>query len=185
MSLAVTESSRLSDALALHPDVLDWVVALNPHDFERLRNPLMRKLMPRRITLARLAAMTGTPIGRLLEDLHRVAGIELAPRELASLRARADEPGPAPAASAPAPEWTDAPDPVVVDLLAADERLDADPMPPINRALNTHPAGTVVLVKHKWEPQPLYDVWARIGVEHHARRIGPDEWWIWLLKPAP
>ncbi len=61
MSIEVDESSKLSKALRLHPDVLDYIVSLNPHDFKRLYNPLMRRMMPPRISLARVAEMTGTP----------------------------------------------------------------------------------------------------------------------------
>ena len=66
MAILVDENARLSKALELHPDVLDYIVSLNPHDFKRLHNPLMRKLMPPRIRLKRIAAMTGTPIAELM-----------------------------------------------------------------------------------------------------------------------
>ncbi len=45
-----------------------------------------------------------------------------------------------------------------------------------------NPVGTVILIKHKWEPQPLYDVWDRVGVEHFTTQIGDDEWWIVVRK---
>ena len=68
MPIAVTGASKLSKALQLHEDVLEYVISLNPHDFERLRNPLMRRLMPPRISLARIARMTDTP--DLLVRIH-------------------------------------------------------------------------------------------------------------------
>ena len=37
MAILVDGESRLSQALALHPDVLEYVVGLNPHDFRRLQ----------------------------------------------------------------------------------------------------------------------------------------------------
>ncbi len=46
--MELTAETRLNRALDLHPDVLEYVTLLNPHDFERLRNPLMRWLMPPR-----------------------------------------------------------------------------------------------------------------------------------------
>jgi hypothetical protein len=182
MALLVDGTSRLSQALALHEDVLEYVVALNPHDFQRLRNPLMRRLMPPRITLARLAAMTQRPLGTLLAELHAAAHRPLSPTDLQELAnrstpvdvldsRRAGEP----------PAWTQGAS-TVVDLLESDARLDADPMAAINRALNENPVGTVVWIKHRWEPQPFYDVWAKIGVEHFAAQQGPDEWWIFARK---
>ena len=46
--MELTAETRLNRALDLHPDVLEYVTLLYPHDFERLRNPLMRWLMPPR-----------------------------------------------------------------------------------------------------------------------------------------
>lgn len=184
MPLVVDGETRLSRALALHPDVLDYIVALNPHDFSRLRNPLMRKLMPPRITLSRIAQMTKRPVGEILLAIHDLAALPLTAAERASLAADSPQP-PLAAPRPPRPEWTRTSAPVVVDLLPSDERLDADPMPPINRALNTHPIGTVVLVKHKWEPAPLYDVWDPLGIEHFAEQVGPEEWWVHVRKTRP
>ena len=69
-----------------------------------------------------------------------------------------------------------------VDLLAGDERLDTDPFVPLFPALKRMQVGQVLLLKHKWEPQPLYDVWLKLGIEHFALQKSPDEWWIYLRK---
>lgn len=111
--IKVTPASKLSKALQLHPDVLDYIVSLNPHDFERLYNPLMRKLLPQRITIARLAQMTNMPL-----------------------------------------------------------------FPVINHAKE----GDVILLKHRWEPQPLYDVWQKLNIQHFAIQAADNEWWIYLRK---
>ena len=184
MSLLVNEDSPLSKALELHLDVLEYIVSLDPHDFTRLRNPLMRKLIPPRITLRRVATMAGADVVEMLEQIHRIAGSPLYDEELDLLRGRVPSNTAERAVTSDPvlPDWAMVGRPVLVDLLASDSRLDADPMLPINRALNTNPVGTVVLIKHRWEPQPLYDVWDRIGVEHFASQIKEDEWWIVVRK---
>lgn len=194
MAMLVDEDSRLSKALELHPDVLEYIVSLNPHDFTRLRNPLMRKLMPPRITLRRVATIADVDIAEMLVQIHRIAGSPLSDAELSALRERSPSSeihssltSGTPASRAPAsgqelPDWAMTANPVVVDLLESDERLDADPMLPINRALNSNPVGTVVLIKHKWEPQPLYDIWDGIGVQHFATQMSDNEWWIVVRK---
>ena len=174
--MLVDGDSKLSRALKLHPDVLEVVVALNPHDFVRLRNPFMRKLMAPRITLSRIARMTGTPLRELLARIHEAAG---EPFEGAVPDAE-----PLPENPASPPPWISEPH-EVVDLLEADERLDTDPMPPIFRALRRVGRGEPVLVKHKWEPQPLYDVWKTLGVEWYAERHSENEWYIWIAKTRP
>jgi hypothetical protein len=184
MPIAVTGASKLSKALQLHDDVLEYVIALNPHDFVRLRNPLMRRLMPPRISLARIAKMTVTP--DLLIRIHEIAGISLTDVERAELQDHPDTVEAEP--HAPLPDWiTDSPA-QTIDLLESDERLDADPMSPIMRAMKAAKPGEVVLIKHKWEPQPLYDIWDKIGVAHCAIKVGPpdgtSEWWVYIRREA-
>ena len=180
MTLAVDGDSRLSKALALHDDVLDYVISLNPHDFNRLRNPLMRRLMPPRITLRRIARMGATPLAELLLRIHEAAHLSLTDADRACLDAIQEEPLAANPESTP--QWTRDEPARIIDLLEGDERLDADPMHPISVAVKAAAPGEVLLLKHKWEPQPLYDIWIKTGVEHFAWQLGPEEWWIYLRK---
>ena len=184
MTIQLTSNSKLSQALKLHPDVLDYIVSLNPHDFQRLHNPLMQKLMPPRISLTRIAAMTETPIMDILIRIHDIAQSPLSAREIDTLKREINENvvDPLPLNPVGVPDWVHDPIVAEVDLLAADERLDTDPIPAIFRVLNPTNVGEVVLVKHKWEPQPLYDIWALREIEHFAVQQGMDEWWIYLRK---
>jgi Uncharacterized conserved protein (DUF2249) len=71
----------------------------------------------------------------------------------------------------------------ILNLLPIDETLDADPMPPISRAIKQLAKEDVLLIKHKWEPQPLYDIWSKLGyLEWYAEQVGADEWWIWVKR---
>ncbi len=83
-----------------------------------------------------------------------------------------------------APEWIRQEIAVVVDLLESDVRLDADPMPPIMKSLKNLAADEVMLVKHIWEPQPLYDIWSKQGVDYYAEQKSSEEWWIYLRWKA-
>jgi hypothetical protein len=171
--------SRLSTALKLHPDILEYVISLNPHDFERLRNPLMVRLMPPRITLMRLSQMTGIPIDELIKRIYEIAEMPLTQAEISGLHENVSV---VPTNPSQKPAWTENELAVIVDLLESDEKLDSDPMPPINRALHRATPGQVVLVKHKWDPQPLYDIWQMTGTAYYAEQQSPDEWWIYLRK---
>lgn len=185
MSTIMDGNSRLSKALDLHPAVLEYIISLNPHDFARLRNPLMRRLMPPRIKLKRVAVMAGVTVARLLTEIHRIAGKELTPQDVEIISESDNEPSSRLErnhSDSWRPAWVDSAAPVVVDLLPSDERLDTDPVRPISLAIKSNPANTTILIKHKWEPQPLYDVWAKCGVEHFAEQRGPNEWWIYVRK---
>jgi len=181
--IKVTPSSKLSKALRLHPDVLDYVVSLNPHDFERLYNPLMRKLLPQRISLARLAQMTDTPLAELLITIHHKAQIPLETADLQEIvQLSANIPKPLPQNPTVVPEWINDPISKVVDLLESDGRLDTDPFVPLFPVINHAKEGDVILLKHRWEPQPLYDVWQKLNIQHFATKVADDEWWIYIRK---
>ncbi len=168
--------TKLAKALSLHPDVLPYIISLNPREFERLNTPFMRKSMSPRITLARLANMVQMPIGELVAGIYAAAHMEATMDEVP----QADTP--LPVNSAEAPDWITKHVVETVDLLPSDERLDADPFVSLFPALKRADVGDVLLMKHKWEPQPFYDVWHKVGVDYFSVQKSPVEWWIYLRK---
>ncbi len=177
MGQPITPETRLNTVLDLHPRMVEYIVALNPHDFARLHNPLMRRLMAPRITVGRLAAMLQMPVAELLRQVAERSG--------AAVEAGASTAG-MPQSSVETPHWVvvaDGADVVIVDLLPIDETLDADPLPRVMVAIKALAPGGVVRIKHKWEPQPFYDLWARRGdLEWFARQQNKAEWWIWVRR---
>lgn len=172
-------NSRLSEALNAHPDVLEFIIGLNPHDFNRLRNPLLRKVMPPRITLGRIAKMVGIPAKELVSKIHKIAGIKGKVEDIV-------EEIDLPQSSVEPPEWlwkANLDDIKWVDVLPIDE-IGGDPMPPINIAVNGSQQGEIVGIKHKWEPQPLFDIWSSRGFEFWTHQEGPDEWHIFVYRPV-
>ena len=162
------------------------MVALDPHDFARLRNPLMRRLMPPRISLARVASITGMNPADLIEGIHRAAGLELgteAREELDELRLRARTLDLPSRNGDDRPTWLAGRPAAVVDLLEMDRRLDGDPMRPIMVALKRLEPGSFAEIRHRWEPAPLYDIWRHMGLEHWALEAGADEWRIYVFRP--
>jgi hypothetical protein len=182
--IKVMPNSKLAKALQLHPDVLDYIVSLNPHDFERLYNPLMRKLLPQRITLARLAQMTNTPLAELLIIIHKKAQLPLKTADLQKIDqlSAASSVTPLPKNPTTSPDWINDPISKIVNLLASDDRLDTDPFVPLFPVINRAEEGDVILLKHRWEPQPLYDVWQKLNIKHFAIKAADDEWWIYIRK---
>lgn len=182
MQINLTGETRLKEALDTVPGTLDYIVSLNPHDFKRLHNPFMRKYMSPRISLDRVAAMAGVPLSEMLKELRRLAGEP----ETDLPHEEAPPPGrPVPQSPSAPPEWmklTENPGLHWINLLALDEVL-GDPMPPIVVAVKNMPPGGVLGIKHRWEPQPLYDIWQKMKLEWFTRQVGPEEWHIFVYKP--
>src|SRR5438046_2094206 len=72
--MQIDGDTRLSQVLDAVPGSLDYIVGLNPHDFERLRNPVLRRYMASRISLRRVAAIASTPEESVVGQLRVLAG---------------------------------------------------------------------------------------------------------------
>ncbi len=169
----ISATTKLAKALELHPDVLEYIISLDPHDFERLRLPVMRKLMSPRISLGRIATMTGTPINTLLKQIAVLSGatVELSTTEVVSTPSSSERPA-----------WV-ANATRTVNLLPMDEMLTGDPMPPVMLEVKKLKPGEVLLIRHRWESQPFYDIWAKMpGLEWFAESVSDDEWQIWVRR---
>ncbi|MBF6612938.1 MAG: hypothetical protein IVW55_07380 [Chloroflexi bacterium] len=201
-TLQITGETRLNRVLDSIPGALDYIVSLNPHDFGRLRNPVMRRYMSPRISLRRVAAMARVEEERLIRDLARLRvgqgdeqGDEQADRGDKTLAFLARDSAqllssprsaPLPQSSATPPPWMLGIDESClhwVDLLPIDDVL-GDPMLPVTVAVRHLQPGVTIGIRHKWEPQPLYDIWQKMGLEWFARKISPDEWHIFVHKPS-
>ncbi len=88
MPIKVDESSKLSEALKLHPDILDYVISLSPDGFKNLRNPVMRKVMTSRVTLTFVAGKANIDVMELLERIHEIAQSSLTDAERTELSDR-------------------------------------------------------------------------------------------------
>ncbi|HEX4998119.1 MAG TPA: DUF2249 domain-containing protein [Terriglobia bacterium] len=177
MNFTINANTRLNKALEMDPRVLGYIVSLNPGEFQRLHNPFMRRLMSPRISLGRIATMTHTPIAELLATVSALTGAAIEEGISEGILARSPKEPPA---------WVmdTHPDTVKeVNLLPMDQSLDQDPMVPVAMAVKTLAPGGVICIRHRWEPQPLYDVWAKMdGIEWYAAEISPDEWNIWVRR---
>lgn len=174
----LTGDTRLSVVLDAVPGALEWVVALRPHDFERLHNPFMRRYMPARISLRRVARMAEVPEAQLLRGLRALAGQSAPEKPLAAPEILPQSP-PEP------PFWMDeieADSVRRVDVRPIDDVL-GDPFPPISIAIKRMSPGEVIVLLHRWEPQPLYDIWAQMNIEWFSRQKAANEWHVFIHKP--
>lgn len=186
--MKVTPDMTVKEALKINEHMLEAFVWLAP-EFERLRNPALRKLMAGRVNVEQAARIGGIPLTEALYVLNLAAGEDervltleltnlnpdcfkcpeenpqrLKPRELLNLRDT---------------------DPLVhfVDVMPQARRAE-DPQPAILRELNAlSSAEEVLLVRHPFDPIPLRDLLTRRGYASWAEERRPHEWYIYFFRP--
>lgn len=185
-TLLISGETRLNKVLDTIPGALDYIVSLKPNDFERLRNPFMRKYMSPRITLRRVAAMAGVEERRMLHALSELGNGSISVAD----EGRNPTAPPLPQSPQAPPDWlVDVAEEKLhwVDLRSIDSVL-GDPMLPVNVAVRGMQPGEIIGIRHHWEPQPLYDIWQKLGIEWYSRQVraevGDAQWHIFVHKPA-
>ena len=186
--MKVTAEMKVKDALEINELMLDAFVWLAP-EFERLRNPTLRKAMANRVTIEQAARVAKIPLtealyvlnlaaGESAEQLHSefdflpVSAFECAPdnppykpRELIGLK-------------------DDDSRVRFVDVMPHASRCE-DPLPIIMRnMLALRSDNEVLLVRHQFDPVPLRDLLARRGYASWAEERSPDNWYIYFYRPA-
>ncbi|MDI3339521.1 MAG: DUF2249 domain-containing protein [Sphaerobacter sp.] len=170
----IQASWKVSEVISRYPQLLDELVALNP-TFRLLRNPVMRRVQSRLVTVAQAAMIAGMEPVALVQALNRAIGIE-APGEPAADEGRA----------VPAPEgvpaWV-AGAPIVAEVDARPlQREGREPFSAIMAAARQVAPGEGFRLWNTFEPVPLYDVLGQRGFVHHARQHGPDDWEILFFR---
>ena len=182
----ILASWKISEVLQKHPALLDTLVDLSPA-FGKLRNPIMRKVQTRLVTVAQAAGIAGMEPAELTRRLNEAAGIT-APSlaDAAVSDARNDPVGPPPWVETAS--WSTEID--VRPLMARGE----EPFKAVMAAARPVPVASTFRLRAGFEPLPLYDVLAKQGFAHWSRQQGPEEWEIVFFheraagaaeKPAP
>ena len=70
----ILASWKISEVLKRYPELLDELVGLSPA-FEKLRNPVMRRVQSRLVTVAQAAGIAGLEPAEVTRALNRAAGI--------------------------------------------------------------------------------------------------------------
>ena len=186
--MKVTASMKVKDVLEINERMLDAFTWLAPQ-FERLRNPGLRKVMANRVTVEQAARIAKVPLTESLYVLNIVAGVEA--QELHSgmhelpveaFQFHPDNPPRRPHE--------------IAGLREGDERVrfvdvmphacrEEDPLPTIMRnMLSLRSEDEVLLVRHPFDPIPLRDLFARRGFASWAEERRPDEWYIYFYCPS-
>ena len=196
--MVIRPDDRVATIIKQDESMIDVFASLSPA-FERLRNPAMRKVMARLVTVEQAARMAGLDADHLVEQLN--AHVKRASTS-ASEAAPADVPG----ARAPSAADTTVGDGVVaasaassggaegepdaLALIPEERRLELDvreelragnePFRAIMAALRERPDDGALAVRAIFEPVPLYAVMRKQGLVHYTEELGPEDWRVWF-----
>lgn len=165
--MLINERTKIAALLKHHPDALEAIVPLSP-DFKKLRNPLMRKLMAGRTTIA-MASKIG---GCSPEDFYNA----LAPLGFEVDHAATDSKEQAPPQNKPKPAYLQN---IQQDkLINFDVRamLDTgnDPLKSIQQKVKSLNPGEVLVIINNFEPVPLIKLLEKQGFQTYVNFIDQD-----------
>lgn len=166
----IESSWKINRVLKEYPDVLETLANTHPA-FEKLRNPLIRRVQSKLVTVEQAANIAGVDPNALLARLNKAAGFDVEPVPIVPTFA------PKPAA----PAW-------VTNAKIA-ERLDVrpliargeEPFSMISGAAKRIPVGKVLSLRSPFDPVPLRDALAKQGFEAHTTGTGTD-WTTLFLR---
>lgn len=175
----VAASDRVSDVLSRDESLVEVFVRAAPQ-LAKLRNPAMRRVMARLVTIEHVARMAGVSCEALLDDLNSSLGIVPG----ASPPAATSQSGEGTAGRMPhaAARPTDATE-VMLDV-RDDLRAGREPFSTIMAAVANLATGDVLHLRAIFEPLPLYAVLEKRGFSHESQAHADDDWSVWFWRAA-
>ncbi len=169
----VLASWRISQVLERYPELLDLLVDLSPA-FAQLRNPFLRRIKGRLVSVAQAAKIAGLEPAELALRLNAAIGLVEPAGDAPSADGKPSDGKP--------PAWAgEAPVAAELDVRPLQGRGE-EPFGAIVAALARVPAGQTLRLRNSFEPVPLYDVLARRGFVAWAHQLGPEDWEVSFLN---
>ncbi|HEX5554181.1 MAG TPA: DUF2249 domain-containing protein [Chitinophagaceae bacterium] len=165
--MIVYRDTKIAQLIKANKDSIEAIAAV-AKPFEKLRNPLLRKLLAGRTTLAEAARMGKCEVQSLAEALKPL-GFEFVDEN----RKEVEDKG----AFASAADFMRTLDQHPVTKLDVTEDLASgqDPLKKIMATVKTLPPENVLELINSFEPTPLISLLAKKGYEHFVERKGPEE----------
>jgi|SRR5690554_2827726 len=156
-------NTKIVTLLKHHPDALERIVGLSPK-FAKLRNPLLRKLLAGRTTIAMASKIGGCRVGDFFDQLKGL-GFEAGEAPVQESQER----------KAP-PQWLLDVNKQEIKELDVRPVLDAgqDPLEQIIGALKTLPRGEVLKIINAFEPTPLIALVGKRGFSSYVETAAAD-----------
>lgn len=184
----IRAGDRVADVLSRDEALVDVFTSMAPA-FERLRNPAMRRVMARLVTVEQAARIARVDLNVLLDRLN---GLAAAPPLDDDGRDPPDDAVPATGGNPPPPESPVEPEgrPAALTAISPERVVEVDvreelrageePFSRIMAARRELPEGGALKLRAIFEPVPLYAVMAKLGLEHWTEQLDTEDWVVWF-----
>lgn len=163
MNMTINANTKISHLLKQNASALEAIVSLSPR-FEKLRNPLLRKLMAPRTTIAAASKMGGCSIDEFFQKLKPL-GFEI--DHNTGVAEEEKKAAPAFIASLKKEQL------VELDVRPVIES-GSDPLHIIMDKVKTVKQGQVLKIINSFEPTPLILLLGKKGFETYVDNVEPD-----------
>ncbi|WP_164111924.1 MULTISPECIES: DUF2249 domain-containing protein [Sphingobacterium] len=171
--ISVNQHTKIAAIIKANPESITAIASL-AKPLHKLKNPLLRRLLASRVTIAEAAAMGGceiadfervlVPLGFVFETLP----IKHEHAEAATMR----------------PDWLTNLPPHAQNLFDVRELIDngEDPLKMILQHYHSLPEGHALCIVNSFIPYPLISVIGKKGAQYHVETLSPDLHHTWFLK---
>jgi len=167
----ITPKTKISELLDAYPQLEDVLIAQAPQ-FEKLRNPILRKTIAKVTTLSQAAAVGGLKVEELVNTLRKEAGqseiSDLGQTQIAYTTQK--------------PSWFS--ERKVVETIDVRDMLHAgeQPVHMVLSAIKTLKKNEILKIIAPFLPAPLLDKAIGLGYKHWIREISDEEFFVYFKK---
>jgi len=162
--MKINAATKISALIKANPEVIEAIASINRH-FAKLRNPVLRKILASRVTIADAARIGGTSISVFFDKLQEL-GFET---DNAPASSTADTQTTITLAERP-----NLPAQYVTLDVRETLQTGQDPFNEIMNQLAQLPAQHGLLLVNTFEPTPLIPILKKKGYRHYTEQKGPE-----------
>lgn len=162
----ISATTKISALIKANPGSIEAIVAINKH-FEKLRNPILRKILASRVTIADAAEIGGCSINDFFEKLIPLGFVVASDLSISANTQPTAKVRPA------FMQKINTGNTITLDV-RADLASGKDPFQRIMDTLSSLPQDKFLLIINTFEPVPLINVLKRKGFEYYTKEFQKD-----------
>jgi uncharacterized protein (DUF2249 family) len=172
----ISATTKISELIKSNPASIDAIVTINRH-FEKLRNPILRKILASRVTIADAAKIGGCTVNDFFNKLTPL-GFSIALDTIPKTNS------PIPDRQRPAfMQNINSSNTITLDV-RVDLASGKDPFQRIMETLTSLSKDNFLLIINTFEPVPLINVLKRKGFEYYTEELHKDMFHIYFKNTA-